>query len=576
MHLVWAQKSPRLEHQPPFTMKLFSLFFLILGLAAFPAGAQNKAISPQTSELLKELDEIVANKTTYQEQRNEQIAKLRNQAQRSSGISRILFYKEIFTLYSHYRTDSAQVYLDLLSQMPESQTDKSLQAYIHIGQAEILSIMGLYSEAEAELRQVDKGIVNEQNPDLQLFYLRTQRTLNGWMADYIEMPSLHRFYAERTQNYRDSLLKAEKPGLSRDIVEADKCRAMGQPERAVELLLPYARKMNLHAPDPYICFTLTQAYKALGKEQEANYYLTLTSISDLKRGTTEYQALPMLAQTLYENGDVERAYRYLTCSMEDANLCEARLRAVAVSNIFPIINKQYKQQEKEQRSRERFLTGLLFALLLLLSGGIFYMRKQMKRLRDSRRRLYETNGQLSEVNRKLQETLTQLQAANEMQANTYAELQLADKVKEEYIARYLDRCRNYLDTMEEDRRNALRMMKEHRHDELYKLLKSGAAIKDEQEKFYADFDAAFLTLFPDFIAKFNQLLQPETQIHPKHEGQLNTELRIFALIRLGITDTSRIAHFLNFSLATVYNYRSKMRNRATGDPSEFEASVATL
>lgn len=130
--------------------------------------------------------------------------------------------------------------------------------------------------------------------------------------------------------------------------------------------------------------------------------------------------------------------------------------------------------------------------------------------------------------------------------------------------------------MEEERKSLLHLVKDRRYDEVYKQLKSGATIKNEQEKFYADFDAAFLTLFPDFIERFNALLQPDAPVLPKHSGQLNTELRIFALIRLGITDTTRIAHFLNFSLTTVYNYRSKIRNRSLGNPAEFEDLVAEL
>jgi len=159
---------------------------------------------------------------------------------------------------------------------------------------------------------------------------------------------------------------------------------------------------------------------------------------------------------------------------------------------------------------------------------------------------------------------------------TFAALKLTDKVKEEYIARYLNRCRDYLDTMQKNQRALHRLYKERRMEELGNELKSDNRIKEEQEKFYADFDAAFLTLFPDFIEKFNALLKPEGQLHPKHEGQLNTELRIFALIRLGVTDTQRIAYFLNSSVATVYNYRSKLRKKSCGNPANFEQTAAFL
>ena len=148
--------------------------------------------------------------------------------------------------------------------------------------------------------------------------------------------------------------------------------------------------------------------------------------------------------------------------------------------------------------------------------------------------------------------------------------------KEEYIARYLNRCRDYLDSLADYRRTTLRLVKEKRLEELVKKANSEQVIRKEQDAFYADFDQAFLTLFPDFIEKFNALLQPTERVVPKHDNHLNTELRIYALIRLGVADSARIAHFLNFSLTTVYNYRSKMRNKALGNPTDFERAVSEL
>lgn len=537
---------------------------------------QQISIDKRTSKLLEELDVIVAEKAKYHAQRDELIKQQSLKSQRSQGYERIHRYKDIYSLYSHYRTDSAQAYLDRIAALPEMKTDCKLQAYVQIGQAEILAVTGLYAQALDELKRVDKSCFTPDDKELHLFYLRTLRTLYGWLADYTDMPKLHKIYKKRTQHYRDSLLMAESPGKSYDIVAADKARAQGNPRQAIDLLLPYTQKIDAHNLDPYIFFTLSQAYIDLKNYNEANYFLTLTAISDLKMGTTEYEALPILAQVLYEMGDLNRAYSYLLCSMEDASLSKARLRSVEVSNIFPIINKQYKIQEAKQRKHERIVTAVIFGLFVLLCVMVFYLRKQMKRLRESRHKLNNANGALQEANGKLKDTLDQLQETNEKLEFTFNQLQLTDKVKEAYIGRYLDRCRNYLDTMEEERKSLLHLVKDRRYDEVYKQLKSGATIKNEQEKFYADFDAAFLTLFPDFIERFNALLQPDAPVLPKHSGQLNTELRIFALIRLGITDTTRIAHFLNFSLTTVYNYRSKIRNRSLGNPAEFEDLVGEL
>lgn len=555
-------------------MKFYVFLYLIL--CAPLVFAQSTSPDQRTKDLLCKLDQFVAHKADYHAQRNKQIETLKAQARRAEGIVKVNLYREIYGQYAHYCTDSAQVYLNLLAACPEVKASPTLQAYVHTGQAEICAVAGLYAEANAELEKVDKNVVNKKDPELELFYYRTIRTLFGWMADYTEMPVPHKLYSDKTMQYRDTLLAIESPGESRDIVEADKATATGNPQQAVKILLPLAAKMGKDTPDPYICFTLYQAYHALNNHQEALYYLVLTAIADLQRATMEYQALPILAQELYERGDIERAYKYLICSMEDANQCKAMLRALEVSKIFPIIDRQYKQDEARQHRNERIFTIVLAALIVVLCIVVFYLRKQMKKLHASRRELSLSNQQQAKTNEKLQQTLAQLQSTNETLQETFAALQLTDKVKEEYIARYLNRCRDYLDTMQANQRVLHRLFKERRMDELGAQLKSDATIREEQDKFYADFDAAFLTLFPDFIDKFNALLKPEEKLQPKHEGQLNTELRIFALIRLGITDTQRIAHFLNFSVATVYSYRSKIRNKANGAPTNFEEMVANL
>ncbi len=149
-------------------------------------------------------------------------------------------------------------------------------------------------------------------------------------------------------------------------------------------------------------------------------------------------------------------------------------------------------------------------------------------------------------------------------------------IKEVYIARYLDRCVSYLDKLEQYRRSLEKLAMASRMEDLFKAIRSEQFLRDERKSFYSEFDKSFLELFPDFIADFNDLLVEEGKVYPKPGELLNTELRIFALIRLGVTDANRIAHFLGYSLATVYNYRSKIRNRAKGDKERFEQEVMEL
>lgn len=570
-------------------MKRYILLTLILSLFVVQhAQSQSQPIEfdEPTQSLLCTLDDVIMNhKMQYREQRLKQINQLKVQARSATGYNKYNLYKEIFDLYSHFQTDSAQVYICKMRQLPAYKTDVVMQATLHIAQAEIMAVSALYAEALNELDKVPRSLINAEHIELRLYYYRIKRTIYGWMCTYYTKASeQHQLWEERTMNYRDSLLSFETiKNLNRDIVLADKYNALGQPQKAINMLKPYAAQASEATPHPYVCFTLAQAYLLKGNRAKGVYYLTLTAIADLHNATCEYQALPMLAQILFDNGDVERAYSYLLCSMEDASYCKAGLRSIEASNIFPIIDKQYKQREKEQRQRDHVLMYALVALSFVLIGVVLYLRKQMQKLREMRHQQTRNNAELAAANQRMHEANEKLQAAlqevkntNEELQNTYSQLRMTDKVKEEYIARYLNRCRMYLDQLAEFRSSTLRLIKNRHFEEVANQLKRDLNAKVEQTQFYADFDAAFLTLFPDFVSSFNALLQPEHQLTVKKNGLLNTELRIYALIRLGIHDTTRIAHFLDYSTATVYNYRSKIRNKAICPPEEFEELVGKL
>lgn len=568
--------------------KCIILLFLIsqLFVARAQSQPQDLELDAPTQALLHTLDDIIQNhKVQYQAQRIKQINQLKAQARTATGYNKYNLYKEIFDLYSHFQTDSAQVYICKMQQLPAYKTDVVMQATLHVAQAEIMAVSALYAEALSELDKVPQSLISSEHADLRLYYYRVKRALYGWMCTYYTKSSgQHKLWEEKTMNYRDSLLSVETiKNMSRDIVMADKYNALRQPEKALKMLKPYSAQASEATPNPFVCFTLAHAYILSGNRTKAIYYLTLTAIADLRSATCEYQALPMLAQILFDQGDVERAYTYLLCSMEDASYCKAGLRSIEASTIFPIIDKQYKQREKEQRERDHLLMYGLVSLSFILIAMVVYLRKQMLKLRQMRQKqslynkqLSAANQQMHEANEKLQAALQEVKRTNEELQNTYSQLRMTDKVKEEYIARYLNRCRMYLDQLAEFRSATLRLIKNRHFEELANQLKRDLNAKTEQTQFYEDFDAAFLTLFPDFVASFNALLQPEHQLSVKKNGLLNTELRIYALIRLGIHDTTRIAHFLDYSTATVYNYRSKIRNKAICSPEEFESLVAVI
>lgn len=197
------------------------------------------------------------------------------------------------------------------------------------------------------------------------------------------------------------------------------------------------------------------------------------------------------------------------------------------------------------------------------------MRKQMQRITRARKAIEDAYNQLNVLTEQLKTSNDNLSEAN----NAIDEI---SELKEVYIGRYMDQCLVYIDKLDTYRKSIGKLLNSNRIDDLKKLLKSTSLVDDELKLFYEQFDNTFLSLFPSFVEDFNKLLLPEEAIIPKKEGSLNTELRIFALIRLGISDSDSIAKFLRYSLTTIYNYRTKVRNKSLGDRNKLEAEVLKI
>ena len=289
----------------------------------------------------------------------------------------------------------------------------------------------------------------------------------------------------------------------------------------------------------------------------------------MKSAVREYISLRKLAVLLYQEGDIDRAYSYLKLCMDDAVFCNARLRILEILQIFPLINDTYQQKAEKQQEQMKWALISISLLSIFLLIAIFYVYKQMKRVAAARHEVIDANKRLKELNEELHRYNLQLKEANHIIAeNSY--------LKEEYIGRYMDQCSVYLEKMDNYRRSLGKIAATGKVDELYKNIKSSKFIEEELKEFYANFDNTFLQLFPTFVEDFNTLLAEGEQIYPKANERMSTELRIFALIRLGITDSVKIAQFLRYSVTTIYNYRTKVRNKAAGDRDQLEQEVMKI
>ena len=504
--------------------------------------------------LLKELDEVISNKKYYHKLREDKISHLKDSLRKSGDVKEkydlcgALFYE-----YLHYQADSSLYYINMKHSYLPQMNKPELEDEILINRAEVFGVMGMYNEAEIELDKVNLGKIT--NPGLIGYYYRTRRAYYGWLADYTADIKASKYYKKITETYRDSISMMNLPDMDSQINNAEELIINGEFSRAINLLLSCMQSSKDMKRNVYANYTLSEAYEALDDTSNQIKYLAITAIMDIKMAEREYASLQKLAYLIYLQGDLDRAYRYLTCSMEDAVASNARLRFLEVTQIYPIIDKAYKKKEAEKKKDIRRLLIGISILAFLLIIATFYLYYWMKKLSVMRRNLYHANKKLVEANRNLAQT---------------------GKIKEVYIAKYLDRCVIYLEKLEQYRRSLEKLAMASKIDQLYKAIRSEEFLRDERKTFYDEFDRSFLDLFPNFIEDFNNLLTDDARIYPKKDEHLNTELRIFALIRLGVTDANRIAHFLGYSLATVYNYRSKIRNKAKGNKDNFEQDVMNL
>ena len=531
---------------------VLTLILLLLPLSVPVAASAQPAPMPADSvrAILDELDAAIARKHEYHAVKDARIADLRRRlALAADSLQQYALCKELSDEYQHYQADSAVYYLNRRAALLPLEGHPELADEVAINRAAVLGVMGLYADALHLLQRVDAARLDN---DLRMTYYHACRTCYGWLADYTVEHRVKCRYLQQTDLYRDSIALNATRQLDRDIVRAEKAALGGHPDEAISLLERLYRETDDLKILSYLDYTLYEAYVAKADTARQVYYLARTALHDMERSVREYASLHKLARLLYERGDIDRAYAYLTCSMEDAVACHARLRSLEVTEIYPIIDRAYREKVDHERAVVAGLFIGISLLALLLVGAVVYLYRWMKKLAAMRRDLYQANRRLHAANLSLEQT---------------------GRIKEVYIARYLDRCVVYLDKLEQYRRSLEKLAMASKTDALFKAIRSDQFLRDERKAFYRDFDKSFLDLFPHFVERFNNLLQEDGRITPKAGELLNTELRIFALIRLGVTDTNSIAHFLGYSLATVYNYRSKMRNKAVGDKDRFEQEV---
>lgn len=527
-------------------MRLF-LYILLILMPVSAMAKQTLATTDITDErhLLELLDSYIEKRDVYAKQKEEKLKQLKLRLRTAdNNAARLAILDKIYREYYTYRYDSALVYADRGLALSQSDNDAYFTMLNRINRAAVLSTGGLYSQSEALLNKIGKEGVP---PRLRQYYYYTFTWLYNYWESFCDKSEfkddLHKkkhHYLKLTVSATSNDNTALHAYLNAELAFMENPLGKNVLSLYTTALMHSPVNSRVHASAAYC---IARYYREIGKTPLYEKYIIEAAISDMVCPLKENLALQEFSTYLYKKDAkyADHAARYIYCSMEDAKFYNNRLRMLEISNILPIIATA---NQEALAHKERIVRGVLavvsFMSLVLFAMAIFGY-KQNKWLARSRREIRSQNRQLTELNEKLIAT---------------------NHRRETYMRLFMDISAVYIRKLIEYRKLVCRKIKANQTADLLKTINSYKLAEEEATTFYTRFDRAFIELYPGFVDELNALLMPEVQIELPSPNSLTTEARIYALMRLGVTDSQEIATLLFYSTQTIYNYKSAMRTRA--------------
>lgn len=522
--------------------------------------------------LLNVLDKTIKEADIYVQIKENKLHELKKEARKTPPVSveRYHLNNDIYLEYKAYSSDSALHYLNENMLLARQLNDKERELNIQLELSYLLSSIGMYMEAADILNSIDRQTL----PSSLLGYYYTCYEHVYFEAGAAQ-PRYKMFasrYAKLSHAYRDSMQVTLDPSSATYLwLRETQLREAGKYDEALEFSDRRLAEASFGTPQyALVAYQRFRLFESMGKKDEHLYYLVLSAISDVRSAIKEQSSLMVLAQELNRKGDLKRAYDYINFSWEISQFYKTRLRSWMNITPLSMINGNYQDIIKQQNRELLIYIACVALLALLLVIALIYIYRQMKALSIAKKGLQEVNERLFSLNEELEEVNRHLRSTN-------LELSESNLIKEAYIARFFKLCSVYVDRLQAYRKLVNKKLQRGQVAELLKMTHlSNDIVTVEVQELYANFDSAFLHLFPNFVESLNALLLPDEQIVLKPDELLNTELRIFALIRLGIKDSSQIAELLHYSVNTIYNYRSRVKTKARVSRDDFEDLVAKI
>ena len=540
----------------------------------FWRAAQFNASALDEKKLLERIDYMIDNDQYYQDIKEKELKHLKQQAlDAEDNKTRLLFLDSIYRAYSAYRYDSAYAYMKRGLELAEKCKDSYYITLNQINQASVLSVRGFYSKAE--------GLLQTLNPEtmpykLKLYYYFTYAWIYNYWESYAKNSDFAAEFCTQKKHYMDLLLQNFKEDRKNTVyynyllgerIYLDEPTSRKSLTHFLKAMKMSPAKSRIHAMSAY---GAARYYKLTGKFDLYEKYLVEAAVSDGLCQLKETLALQKLAYYLFkkDENNSKLAAKYIQHTMEDAQFFNNQLRMMEISKILPVIATA--NQQAAERSRARILIGFITvsAALIIIIILAFVNNRQKNKLKKNKQEIEEQNRKQIEMNDQLSEMNNQLTELNQQLIETNIK-------RETYLRLFMDISAAYISKLADYRKLVSRKIKANQAADLLKSLNTHKLEEEETQMFYNRFDKAFMELYPGFVTELNKLLLPESQLEAPTTHTLTTEIRIYALMRLGVTDSQEIATLLHYSTQTIYNYKSGMRAKAINRDT-FESDVNRL
>lgn len=541
------------------TLTFFLLSFM--GLSVYGITQQ------ETQTLLLTLDRIIEERPLHVSRKTQQLDSLKHLLNATYKLEeRYQLYHSLYKEYRGYRLDSALWAAEGKYSVAEALQNEDYLSISRINIAGIVGMTGMHKEAFDIINEIDRVNLPEWQTS---HYYNLMHSLYMLMHAHSFTERDKAYYEDILFQYKDSILSVNDPNsMGYHLIKGHVLVREKKYDEVLQTLLNFYADPNNKPSEGVLAYELSEIYRILQCPNEQQYYLAVSAIADVTAGVKEYISLQKLAILLYQAGDIQRAYAYIKCAMEDASFCRARFRTLEIAEMLPIINAAYDKQMKREKKKLIKYLWLISILSVILVISIAYIWQQFNKLTVAKRSVKTMYEDIKRMNEDMGLMNQDLSKLNE-------KLSESNLVKEEYIGSVFTLCSSYIDKMESYRININRKLKSGQVSETIQATGT-TLVTDELKEFFRTFDGIFLSIYPYFIDEFNSLLMEGEQIALKLDGTLPSELRVFALMRLGILDNSKIACFLHYSPQTVYNYKLKIHNKLKVSKEEFAQAIQQI